>query len=228
MRGVRSLVSGLALCLAAESPALASEHASATEASSPSKSDDRPTPIKTALDETEPAAPTSNPWADAGLANRRGSKGPEATDDVVRPASAAVLAGYASENFRLGFGVRGGYSLFGRLYLGASFVYHFGPPSVGGLSMSMFYPSAELGYDAHIGLLTIRPYVGAGLLVLHASLGRTSASNEYFGLYPGLQVDFAVPDTPGFVGVDGRVFLLPTEENSKPSIGVFLVAGARL
>jgi hypothetical protein len=226
---------------------LASTPASAAEPKSGSKSDSRSDskdeaaedesgPKIPVLKETEPSTPKGNPWADAGLSKRKdgqnvASSGSTRTDFSgrpldPRPASVGLLVGYATENLNLGLGIRAGYSLFERLYLGGAFMFHFGR-SVGDATVRVFYPSVEIGYDLHLALITLRPYVGAALTVVKGSVGQLSASEESFSVYPGLQLDFEIPSTPGFVGIDGR-YLIPTGTDSfEASLGVFLTVGAR-
>ncbi|MBX3197189.1 MAG: hypothetical protein KF850_40415 [Labilithrix sp.] len=182
------------------------------------------------LAETDSAKPKGNPWVDAGLARRRDSSsaspGDAAHRPEARPVSASFLGGYASEGLKLGFGLRAGYSFFERLYVGGAFMFHLGT-SVGDASVRFSYPSAELGYDAHVGPVTIRPYAGLGLTVVHASLGDVSATEQYVTVYPGLHVDLDLPDTAGFVGLDGRMLVFAEDTGAPKSIGVFLTGGAR-
>ena len=227
---------GMATMLAWSAPAFADEPAKQPDKKEPDKKVTLP---PDGPKETGSASPESNPWADAGLSkphdgqqrtaapSTTAPRRPSKTDDLAStPISAAVLAGYASESLKIGFGVQAGYTIYG-VYLGATFVYHLGT-SEGSASAHVLYPGAEVGYDFFVEGVVVRPYVGVDYALFTVSLGSQSTSKGYLGLHPGLHVDYAVPETPVFVGVDGRVLLIPDVlEDSTPSIGVFLVVGGR-
>lgn len=230
------------LASAAGGPAFADEPPKDEDKKEPEKKPEpRPEddPLFKGPKETGAASPQSNPWADAGLAKRRegqqptsasasttAPRRPSGTDLSAKPISAALLAGYASENYRVGLGVQAGYTIYG-VYLGGTFVYQLGQ-SVGDVSANVYYPGFEIGYDFPVEEVLVRPYVGVDYVTFHLSTGSESASKAYLGIHPGLHVDYQVPDTPIFAGIDGRVLLIPDVlKDATPSVGVFLVVGAR-
>jgi hypothetical protein len=83
--------------------------------------------------------------------------------------SVGILVGYGFDGaYHLGLGARGGYTLSPKIYLGGSFMYHFGQSTdtpVGSISEHLFYLGAEGGYDLvlpAVPQLLIRPYLGLG------------------------------------------------------------------
>jgi hypothetical protein len=225
------------------------EEPSKTKDDDPPRSSDPedhpPPPIDTNLREEDPTSPTTNPWAAAGIAKKKGVEAPKpgesssssdsglearkkpSSDWVSRPLAVTAAVGYASENLRIGFGARVGYSFLDTYYVGAAFTYHLGT-SFGQIAIGGYYPAAELGYDYHIQGVTIRPYSGIGMFfpsVRGAPESVDVQSGSAFAVYPGVHIDYQVAG-PGFVGIDGRV-LLVFQDGSDPSIGVFAVGGAR-
>jgi hypothetical protein len=149
----------------------------------------------------------------------------------------APLFGYATNDLNVGMGARGGYTFETPVYVGGTFLYHFGADTVAvapgvrtETSTSFYYPGIEAGYDIGIGPVLVRPYGGAALL-----FGRTSTTiNAISGsdtstslmLYPGVTAQYIFPDSPVFVGGDTRV-LLPLE-NVKPAFSLLATAGLTL
>src|SRR5438067_1079338 len=118
----------MAVMLTFSAPAFADEPAKVPDKKEP----DKKGPVAPdGPKETGSATPESNPWADAGLSKRHDGQQPSTasasttaprrpsrTEDLSStPISAALLAGYASEGLRIGFGVQGGYTI-SRIYLG--------------------------------------------------------------------------------------------------------------
>jgi hypothetical protein len=161
--------------------------------------------------------------------------GSSAAED--KPLSVAPLLGYATQSLKLGVGARVGYTLPQHVYIGGTFMYHFGTSDettvagkTVGASVSLFYPAAEVGYDVHVGEALIRPYAGVGVLFAHASvsgLGGTtqSATDSSMGIYPGVTASYEIPKSPAFVGADLR--LLFATRGGDPSFGAFLTGGVR-
>jgi hypothetical protein len=138
-------------------------------------------------------------------------------------ASAGVLLGYGFDSaYKFGLGARGGYTLAQKIYIGGTFVYHFGQSeSVGGFtaSESLFYVGPEAGYDFAIPgapQVLVRPYLGLGFESVHVSeSGVTtvggviinpggSASSSGFSLWPGVTGLYSF--TPNLsAGLDARV-----------------------
>lgn len=91
--------------------------------------------------------------------------------------SAGVLLGYGSNSlYKLELGARGGYTLAQKIYIGGTFVYHFGESQTIGpitQSESLFYVGPEGGYDiaiASVPQLLIRPYLGLGFMSVSLSV----------------------------------------------------------
>jgi hypothetical protein len=153
---------------------------------------------------------------------------------TAKPISAAILIGYASENLKFGFGLRAGYTLPIKLYVGGTFIYHLGtstPTPFGDASFSLFYPGAEVGYEIHAGPVWIRPYLGLGVAIARASfpavavLGATaggSTSDANIAVFPGATLTYNLT-SQFFVGGDLR-FLIVSNNNS---LGVFANGGMR-
>jgi hypothetical protein len=138
-----------------------------------------------------------------------------------------------------GLGVRGGYTLPMNVYLGGTFVYHFGGSESfpgGDASYNMFYFGVEGGYDIAAGPVIVRPYLGLGDVVGHFSmpginlgpLGATppiSESSGAFGLWPGVAVLYPIDNF--FVGGDAR-FVIATGDNSDFSeFSIFATGGLK-
>ena len=148
-----------------------------------------------------------------------------------------VLAVFCDENLKLGVGIRAGYTLPQNVYVGGTFVYHFGTSSettvagrTVGASMHLFYPAAEAGYDIRFGRALVRPYAGVGMLFASATIkglnGQdASASNTSLGIFPGVTASYDVPRSNVFVGADLR--LLFSTEGGDPSLGAFVTGGMR-
>lgn len=174
-------------------------------------------------------ASQSNPWKASGTVKDR-----DAADDeneiTSKPIQASALAGYGTEGFKLGIGARAGYTLPMNVYVGGTFMYHFGSSASDVASYKIYYPAGEAGYDFHIGRATIRPYGGVGVIFVHSSvsyLGQDkSDTNTTMGLYPGVTATYDIPNAEGFyVGGDAR--LVFNTDGGDPSFGFFVNAGMR-
>jgi hypothetical protein len=150
--------------------------------------------------------------------------------------TAAPLLGFGTNNLNFGVGVRGGYTLSQHVYVGAAFMYHFGTSySYGGylggaaneISVHALYPSGEVGYDFHVGPVTIRPYggVGIGFVTASSTLANVSgsATNSSLVIYPGATAFWNIPRSDFFVGGDTRMLILT--RGGDPSFGLFASAG---
>ncbi len=184
---------------------------------------DAPAPAK-----HQQAKPAENPWKTNGFTKDRETDDPAAEADE-KPISATGLVGYASEGLKFGLGARVGYTLPQRIYVGGTFVYHFGEGNEIA-SVSAFYPAGEVGYDIRIGRATIRPYGGGGVLFVHSSfdfMGQSQSKTASSGvLFPGVAAFYDIPNASGFyVGGDAR--LLFSLDGGNPSFGVFANAGIR-
>ncbi|HEY3256822.1 MAG TPA: hypothetical protein VGJ91_22860 [Polyangiaceae bacterium] len=145
-------------------------------------------------------------------------------------ASVAGLVGYGfKDGVNFGLGLRGGYTLPMNVYLGGTFVYHFGKSEstpVGDISTKLFYYGVEGGYDIAAGPVVVRPYVGLGAATAKGTIpaipgfsAETSVSDTKFGFWPGATVLY--PLGPAFIGGDAR-FLIVDQFNA---FSVFATGG---
>ncbi len=153
-------------------------------------------------------------------------------------ASVGVLLGYGFDDaYKFGLGARGGYTLPQKIYIGGTFVYHFGESQSSGAfsaSESLFYVGPEGGYDFAIPSapqILIRPYLGLGLESVHVSesggaeLGsavniNVSGSTSGFSFWPGVVGLYSF--TPNFsAGLDARV-VVATFSGGDTTFGLFL------
>ena len=183
-------------------------------------------------DGNAPAAPSSS----AAPASPETVAPASPSAEAPKPVRVAPVLGYASADLRLGVGVRANYTFPWRGFVGATFVYHLGSSeerSVLGktfqTSSHTLYSGAEFGYEAPVGPIAIRPYVGVGVLsamVSSSSAGReTSASTTSLGFWPGVEATYSIPSTVTFVGADARA-IVSLDGGSVP-IAFFLTGGAR-
>jgi hypothetical protein len=138
--------------------------------------------------------------------------------------SAGIQVGYGFEDaYKFGLGARVGYTLpYPKVYIGGTFVYHFGESeSVGGLTSSehLLYVGPEGGYDfviPSVPQLLIRPYLGLGFESVSVSESGSetiegvtiapsaSASSSGFSFWPGCTALYSF--TPALsAGLDARV-----------------------
>lgn len=150
--------------------------------------------------------------------------------------SVAPLLGYGTGRLNFGMGARAGYTFETPIYVGATFMYHFGDDGfatgqgVSESSRSFYYPAAEVGYDVGIGPLLVRPYAGAGILFNRTSITTNgfsdSVTNSELMIYPGVTAQYILPKTPVFVGGDVRA-VLPLEGEAA-SFSLFATAGLKM
>lgn len=178
----------------------------------------------------EPKAPEPAPVAEAPAAAGAAPSADEPADD--RRISAALMVGYGSAGAGLGLGVRGGYRVTDRVYVGAAFTYHLGKSEEAGpvtASSSLLFTGAEVGYDIPVSALVVRPYLGLGLGMAMVSqsdgTNTQSDSNASLAVWPGVQGLFTIPSSPAFVGVDLRVLTLT--EGNLASYAASITGGAR-
>jgi hypothetical protein len=133
-------------------------------------------------------------------------------------ASVGVQLGYGFDDaYKFGLGARGGYTLAQKIYIGGTFVYHFGESdsSVGvSVSEHLLYVGPEGGYDIVIPgapQVLVRPYLGlgfesvsvsdTGVNITGASINGTSSG---FSFWPGVTGLYSF--TPNWsAGLDARV-----------------------
>lgn len=135
--------------------------------------------------------------------------------------SAGLLLGDGfKDGVGLGFGARLGYTLPMNVYLGGTFLYHFGK-SEGDFSEHLYYFGVEGGYDIYANPVVIRPYLGLGAATATASspainfngqsIGGGSVSDTKFGVWPGVTALYPIQNF--FVGADAR-FLIVSDFNT--------------
>jgi len=148
----------------------------------------------------------------------------------------APLFGYGTNSYNIGIGARAGYTFEQQIYVGGTFMYHFGEQTaVVGQGVSetqsrFYYPAGEVGYDFGIGPMLLRPYGGIGVLFGRnsVSVNGIEATNTQSALmlYPGLTAQYMFPNSPAFVGADMRG-LIPVQ-NLDPSFAIAATAGLSL
>jgi hypothetical protein len=121
---------------------------------------------------------------------------PAANASAAASAGALVGEGF-TEGFDLGVGARAGYSFDAKVYVGGTFVYHFGRQAYLDSRLRITYFGAEGGYDFAAAPLTIRPYLGLGISVM-----KLYEPSYQAAVWPGVAV--LVPLQPLFVGADAR------------------------
>ena len=140
-------------------------------------------------------------------------------------ASAAALVGYGFHDVGgFGLGVRGGYTLRQNIYLGGTFVYHFGTTQdfVGAEQhFNMYYFGFEGDYDFQVDPVIIRPYLGLGPAFGHYSLEPCvdtvgpfsipcSDTNTNFGIWLGGTVLYPINEQ-WFIGGDFKLPIVDGE-----------------
>src|ERR1700691_5865870 len=114
--------------------------------------------------------------------------------------SVGLLLGYGFDDaYKFGLGARGGYTLPQKVYIGGTFVYHFGESQSDGsttASEHLFYLGPEGGYDFAIpgAPILVRPYLGLGFESVSVSVsgpefnGTTIGGGSASGLsfWPGV------------------------------------------
>jgi hypothetical protein len=137
------------------------------------------------------------------------------------------VVGSSPNYYGLGLGIRGGYTLPMKLYLGGTFIYHLGSSAVVFANIeqkqNLYYPGVEAGYDLTFGDIMLRPYVGLGVAIATGSIGNQSDTTSNFALWPGVLATYSFGMI--FVGADAR-FVLPTGLGSN-AVSLFATVGAR-
>lgn len=154
--------------------------------------------------------------------------------------SAGLLLGYGfKDGVGLGFGARGGYTFPFNLYLGGTFVYHLGKSEstpAGDVSVNIMYLGLEGGYDIEAGPVVVRPYLGLGDVIAHASvpcvtipgagcIGGGSDSAGHFGVWPGATVIYPIDNF--FVGGDARFVVVTGDNVDFNAFSIFATGGMK-
>lgn len=184
-----------------------------------------------------PAAgpPAASPAPAPASSDRNGEARSEDEEDSGKAFLAAPLMGFGSNHYGFGLGTRAGYTFPQKVYVGATFMYHFGSTygygAFGGADVSthLLYPAAEVGYDFRVGPVTIRPYAGVGVAFVTASstfAGESTSNTESsLLLYPGATAHWNIPRSDFFVGGDTRMAILT--RGGDPSFGLYATAGLK-
>jgi hypothetical protein len=151
-----------------------------------------------------------------------------ADDAKVQPgASAGLLLGYGTEDlFKLGVGVRAGYTLPQTpVYIGGTFIYHFGTSEdlgpAGSATVNVIMLGAEGGYDLAAGPVIVRPYLGIGMGFAKAAVPGGSVSDNKVYFSPGGTVLYAL-NQQWSVGGDARiVFISDANDFSLMATGAY-------
>ncbi len=250
------LSSATALAQPPSGKAKAKAPRSATKAAAPS------TPARApAAPEPAPAAPAPAASAPAAALGPVAALSPASSAETAEAAppgdkperriSIAVIAGIGINETKIkdeggnetkdgvsthgaGIGLRGGYTLPMKVYIGAAFVYHLGGSKDAEqvkYSGSTFYVGPEVGYDFEIGPVVLRPYAGLGYGKAKAKAeagGTTLIERDEggFAVWPGVTARYPI-DT-FFVGADARYALITgTDKITNASgPGVFAMVGA--
>jgi hypothetical protein len=132
-----------------------------------------------------------------------------------------------------GIGLRGGYTLPMKVYIGAAFVYHLGGSKDADqikYTGSTLYLGPEVGYDLELGPIIVRPYVGLGYgsVKAKAEAGGTTLldrSEGGFAAWPGVMARY--PVDAFFVGADARYALVTGTDKitNGNGAGVFATVG---
>lgn len=212
-------------------------------------------PKRSAPVQAAPAAPAAAaPVAAApvaGLPAAETSEPTVPTDKPERRISVAVIAGIGINETKIedeggnetkegvsthgaGVGLRGGYTLPMKVYVGAAFVYHLGGSKDADqvkYTGSTFYVGPEVGYDFELGPVVLRPYAGLGYGAAKAKAeagGATLVERDEggFAIWPGLMARY--PIDAFFVGADARYALITgTDKITNASgPGIFATLGA--
>ena len=181
-----------------------------------------PAPPATPVSQTSTTSATITSPADKDRIQKK-------EEDPTPPFSVSPLVGIASnEAYGFGFGVRAGYTLPEKIYIGGQFMFQMGPSMGDNASARSFYPSIEVGYDLHVAKgLVIRPYGGGGVMFNVLSFGDKSATLHSAAIYPGCVITYTIPKSPVFVGGDARLLLVPGAESLGNSIALYGSVGAR-
>ena len=185
-----------------------------------------PAPAATAAASSAPAS------ADRASESRHGDE--EESDKAF---SVAPLMGFGSNHYGFAIGARAGYTFPAKVYVGGTLMYHFGSTygyggylgSAGEYSTHVIYPAGEVGYDFHVGPVTIRPYAGVGIAFVSASttINGVSAggSDSSLLLYPGATAHWNIPRSNFFVGGDTRMLILT--RGGDPSFALYATGGLK-
>ncbi len=177
----------------------------------------------------ERSALTTSGSTDKTAAERVGDAGAHAHPTAGRMQVQGTL-GDGSDSLGVGIGVRAGYTLSDKVYVGgvARASYYWNPVA----SATWVRPGIEAGYDFSAGPVVIRPYAGAGFAFVRATVSvpglyDASASTTVGAFLGGAQVFGYIPKTPVFLGGDVHavVFTSSWGESHKVPLDFSVLAG---
>jgi hypothetical protein len=164
----------------------------------------RPKPAASGSVSTSTSTTSSTSTSAPPAASDTGSGGPHALDTrwFIAP-----VVGFLSDNYGLGLGVRGGKTLDNHIYIGGTFIDHFGTDGFNSL-----YVGPEGGYDFDLRYVVVRPYLGLGLF--------SDTGGSQFVVWPGCSVLWDIPGSNFFLVGDLRLVSAPLTP-----VGVYFMAG---
>jgi hypothetical protein len=194
----------------------------------PATSQPAPKPAPSSSPSPSPSTSPSTESASTSTFNQ----GPDPLGEGV-PSFGAFL-GFGTDNLNLGLGVRGGYTLPQKVYLGGAVTYHFGTsntiPVPGGTvteSVHVYYLMFEGGYDITAGPVVVRPMAGLGPAWASASVSSSGpnvvtpagygASSTDFAFMLAGAVFYPIPDSNFAIGGEARILIV----NNYNSFGIF-------
>ncbi|MBI2395482.1 MAG: hypothetical protein HYV09_38295 [Deltaproteobacteria bacterium] len=144
---------------------------------------------------------------------------------------AAALGFGLGDAYGTGFGLRAGYTMPGRVYLGGIANYHIGNTAEAlgsNITNRSWYFGPEAGYDLGLGKVILRPVIGVGLAFrtkrVEAPGVATSDVDTRPYVAPGASLMYPIGNF--FVGADSRAVLATGEGNS--TLTFLGTAGAHL
>jgi len=162
-------------------------------------------------------------------------------------ATAALLVGYGSNEFNratgapnpfnVGFGLAFGLTFLDVAYLGTNVVYYVGQSGpnaintetgqVGAFRMSTLTATLDAGVRLRIaGEVTLRPYLGVGLLERFAAIPGASANVHRLYVAPSLALQVPLRDQ-AFIGADVRYGLAVASADTQSNVAGFAAVGYR-
>jgi hypothetical protein len=157
---------------------------------------------------------TTRPTKDVGALSRQSER-----DYVANPTGVSLggmLGNGFSDSYGIGLGLKGGYTLPSRVYIGGNLNYHFGSSAEfngAQISQSTWYVGPEAGYDFGVGSVIVRPVVGVGMGFNSGQISGVEVAGDdptttrvrpYIA--PGASVHYPIGDF--FVGADSRVMIM--------------------
>lgn len=176
----------------------------------------------------EPAKPQPQPAASDKAASE--AQGPE--HKTAGKVQLQAIGSLTTAGVGLGAGLRVGYTVPQKVYLGAALKANIAGETDGSTVVSILFvrPMAEIGYDVSTGPVVIRPYAGLGAAIVRvdATNGDKSASATAgtFAGALGVSLLGEIPKTPMFLGADLSTFATASDVDLHP-IDINLIVGAR-